>query len=143
MRLRFHSVPLLSMWLRAWARGATFPNLSVFWTKSAECFALTASFLVGYFPPKLGGLLSVRSGTLGRVTVLLYCRLMRLLKYNDRTDQELKRQILGMIELAFAQCHLIQSENREYLIFAESPLLDSLVCRGQYTSNRWRGPVKH
>jgi ubiquinone/menaquinone biosynthesis C-methylase UbiE len=100
-------------------------------------------FLVGYFPPKLGGLLSVPSGTLGRVTVLLYCRLMRLLKYNDRTDQELERQILGMIELAFAQCHLIQSENREYLIFAESPLLDSWVCRGQYTSNRWRGPVKH
>jgi ubiquinone/menaquinone biosynthesis C-methylase UbiE len=82
-------------------------------------------FLVGYFPPKLGGLLSVSSGTLGKVTVFLYCRLMRLLKYNDRTDQELERQVQGMIEVAFAKYRLIQSEKREYLILAESPLLDS------------------
>jgi ubiquinone/menaquinone biosynthesis C-methylase UbiE len=79
------------------------------------------ALLVGYFPPRLGGLLSVPSGTLGKAIVFLYGRLVGLLKYNDRTDQELERQTLRMIELAFAKYRLIQSEKREYLIFAESP----------------------
>lgn len=78
-------------------------------------------FLVGYFPPKLGGLISVPSGILGKAIVFFYGRLVRLLKYNDRTDRELERQTLRMIELAFAKYRVIQSEKREYLIFAESP----------------------
>jgi ubiquinone/menaquinone biosynthesis C-methylase UbiE len=78
-------------------------------------------FLVGYFPPKLGGLFPTPSGTLGRATIFLYGRLMRLLNYNDRTDQELERQTLRMIELAFTKSRRIQSGKREYLILAESP----------------------
>jgi ubiquinone/menaquinone biosynthesis C-methylase UbiE len=78
-------------------------------------------FLVGYFPPKLGGILSVPAGRLGKAVAFLYGRVMRLLNYNDRTDQELERETLQMVELAFTKHHLIQSHKREYLIFAESP----------------------
>jgi len=78
-------------------------------------------FLVGYFPPKLGGILSVPSGGLGKAVAFLYGRVMHLLNYNDRTDQELEREILRMIELAFTKYRLIQSREHEYLIFAESP----------------------
>lgn len=78
-------------------------------------------FLVGYFPPKLGGLVSVPSGARGKAIVFLYGRLMRLLNYSDRTDGELERQTVRGIEMAFAKCRRIQSGRKEYLIFAESP----------------------
>ena len=79
------------------------------------------AFFVGYFPPKLGGVLSVPSSTLGRAIVSLYDCLMRFLKYNDRTDQEFERQTLGMVDLAFAKYRVVESEKGKYLIFAESP----------------------
>ena len=79
------------------------------------------AFLVGYFPPKLGGLLSAPPGALGKAVAFLYGRIIWLLNYNDRTDQHLESEILQMIELAFTECRLIQSNEREYLIFAESP----------------------
>jgi ubiquinone/menaquinone biosynthesis C-methylase UbiE len=78
-------------------------------------------FLVGYFPPKLGGILSVPSGRVGKAVAFLYGRIMRLLNYNDRTDQELERDIVRMIELAFTKYRLVQSHGLEYLILAESP----------------------
>jgi ubiquinone/menaquinone biosynthesis C-methylase UbiE len=78
-------------------------------------------FLVGYFPPKLGGLISAPPGLLGKAVVFLYGRTVRLLKYTDRTDQKLESEILRMIELAFTKHRLIQSHGTEYLIFAESP----------------------
>lgn len=78
-------------------------------------------FFVGYFPPKLGGLFSVPSGRLGRATAFLYERVVRLLNYDDRANQEIEREILRMIEVAFTKQRLIQSHEREYLIVAESP----------------------
>jgi ubiquinone/menaquinone biosynthesis C-methylase UbiE len=78
-------------------------------------------FFVGYFPPKLAGLLSVPDGPSGRALAFLYRWVIRLLKYNDITDQEMERQTLQMIELAFTKHRTIQSGKREYLILAESP----------------------
>jgi len=78
-------------------------------------------FLVGYFPPKLGGILSIPSGRLGKAVVFLYGHAMRLLSYIDRIDQALEREALQMIGLAFAMHRLIPSHQREYLIIAESP----------------------
>ena len=77
-------------------------------------------FLVGYFPPKLGGVFSVPPGPLGKAVAFLYGRIMRVLNYNDRTDQGLEREILRMIEVAFTKYRLIQSHEREYLIFTET-----------------------
>jgi ubiquinone/menaquinone biosynthesis C-methylase UbiE len=78
-------------------------------------------FFVGYFPPKLGGLLSVPAGPFGKAIVFFYGCVMRVLKYNDRTDQEMESQTRRMIELAFTKYRLIQSGESEYLILAESP----------------------
>lgn len=78
-------------------------------------------FFVGYFPPKLGGLLSVPAGPFGKTMVLFYGSVMRFLKYDDRTDQEMESQTLRMIELLFTKYRLIQSGKSEYLILAESP----------------------
>jgi len=78
-------------------------------------------FSVGYFPPRLGGLFSVPRGMPGRAMVFLYGWLMWLLRYNDRTDQELERETLRMIDLMFARYRLIQSGKSEYLILAAAP----------------------
>jgi len=78
-------------------------------------------FFVGYFPPKLGGLLSVPAGPFGKAIVFFYECLTRMMKYNDRTDPEMESQTVRMIELAFTKYRLIQSGKSEYLILAESP----------------------
>jgi ubiquinone/menaquinone biosynthesis C-methylase UbiE len=78
-------------------------------------------FFVGYFPPKLGGLLSVSPSPFGKPIVFFYGCVMRVLKYNDRADREMERQTLRMIELAFTRHRLIQSGKSDYLILAESP----------------------
>jgi ubiquinone/menaquinone biosynthesis C-methylase UbiE len=79
------------------------------------------AFLVGYFPPKLGGLLSVPPGRRGKIVTGLYGFIMRALNYADRTDQELEGEVLRLIKRTFKRYHVIQSHKREYLIFAELP----------------------
>jgi len=78
-------------------------------------------FFVGYFPPKLGGLFTVPTGRFGKAAVSAYGRVIRLLNYNDRADQEMERQTLRMIELAFEEWHCIHSGKGKYLILAWSP----------------------
>jgi ubiquinone/menaquinone biosynthesis C-methylase UbiE len=79
-------------------------------------------FLVGYFPPKLGGLLTIPKGRLGKTIVSLYGRVTRLLNYTDKADQDMERLALRIIETAFSKHYVIQSGKGEYLIFARSPL---------------------
>ncbi len=78
-------------------------------------------FFVGYFPPKLGGLLSVPKGRLGKAIVILYTCVIGLLKYADRIDKEMERETLRMLELAFARARRIESGKDHYLILARSP----------------------
>jgi ubiquinone/menaquinone biosynthesis C-methylase UbiE len=78
-------------------------------------------FLVGYFPPKLGGLFTFPMNWLGNAIVILYGHAIRLLKYNDRIDGEMERRTLEMVKLAFARVRRIDSGIDHYLILAGSP----------------------
>lgn len=78
-------------------------------------------FLVGYFPPKLGGLFSMPTSWLGKAIVILYGCAIRLLKYNDRIDEEMEQGTLRMVNLAFARVRRIESGMNHYLILAASP----------------------
>lgn len=78
-------------------------------------------FLVGYFPPKLGGLFSLPAGRLGQAIVILYERVIRLLKYNDRIDEETERGTLRRFERGFARVRRIESGKDHYLVLARSP----------------------
>ena len=77
--------------------------------------------LVGYFPPKLGGLIAVPDGRLGKAMVLIYRAVIRVLSYDDRVDQQSDREVLRMFESFFAKNRSISSGKHAYLIFAESP----------------------
>ena len=81
---------------------------------------------LGYFPPKLGGIFAVPRNRIGETIVRLYGWLIRLLKYDDRTDHELELETIRMVELKFAEYRLIQSSKTEYLILAESPHYSSI-----------------
>ena len=78
-------------------------------------------FLVGYFPPKLGGLFTIPRNWLGKAIVTLYERAIRLLKYNDRIDGEMEQSTLAMLKLAFARVRRVDSGIDRYLILAGSP----------------------
>jgi ubiquinone/menaquinone biosynthesis C-methylase UbiE len=78
-------------------------------------------FLVGYFPPKLGGLFSIPTSWLGKAIVTLYGCAIRLLKYSDRIDGEMEEGTLRMVKLAFARVQRIESGTKHYLILAGSP----------------------
>jgi ubiquinone/menaquinone biosynthesis C-methylase UbiE len=78
-------------------------------------------FLVGYFPPKLGGLFSIPTNWLGKAIVILYGCAIRLMKYNDRIDEEMERGTLQMIKVAFVQARRIESGMNHYLILAGAP----------------------
>jgi ubiquinone/menaquinone biosynthesis C-methylase UbiE len=82
-------------------------------------------FLVGYFPPKLGGIVSVPSGQVGRAISFLYERFVQFLSYHDRAGHALESEIARMIRPAFREYRLIQSREHEYLILAESPRVTS------------------
>jgi ubiquinone/menaquinone biosynthesis C-methylase UbiE len=77
-------------------------------------------FFVGYFPPKLGGVLRVPNARVAVVFIFLYGWITRMLNYTDKTDRETERQTLRMIDGAFEKSQVIQSEKNEYLILAES-----------------------
>ena len=84
----------------------------------------TGVFVVGYFPPKLGGLVPAPTGSAGRAVAFSYASLMRLLNYDDRVDQHLERQTLEMISRAFTRNRLIPSGRNSHLIVAELPRQD-------------------
>ena len=77
-------------------------------------------FIVGYFPPRLGGLVRVPRGRFGKLLVLLYRGVIQSLNYDDTVDQETSVHALHMIQLAFSSHRIIYSGKNEYLIFAKS-----------------------
>jgi ubiquinone/menaquinone biosynthesis C-methylase UbiE len=87
------------------------------------CRVLTRNgvFFVGYFPPKLGGLISVPNGKFGNVIARLYRCLVEFCRYDDSVGEQTGHDAFRMIEMAFARCRTIPSGKHEYLIFSESP----------------------
>lgn len=86
----------------------------------------TGVFIVGYFPPKLGGLVPAPSGSVGRAVAFSYAGLMRVLNYSDRVDQHLQSQTLEMISRAFKRHRTIPSGKSSYLILGELPRQDAI-----------------
>jgi ubiquinone/menaquinone biosynthesis C-methylase UbiE len=77
--------------------------------------------LVGYFPPKLGGLFSVPSGIFGRTVIALYRFVIRLVNQNDRIDGEMERGLSQMLNRAFVTVRRIKSGKNSYVLFAAAP----------------------
>src|ERR1700737_1067831 len=114
------SPPRLSMWLLAWERGDIFLTLKAFCKKSAEYFGLTASSRLDTFLQNWEDCSASPGACPEGQWFSLYGWFIRILGYSDRTDQELERETLRMIDRMFAKYRLIQSGKTEYLILAAS-----------------------
>ena len=75
-------------------------------------------FLVGYFPPALGGLCPLRDNILGRLLARFYRVIMKLLGYADRADLELEQETINQAKACFGQVETITCEDTRRIIVA-------------------------
>src|SRR5581483_2900745 len=78
-------------------------------------------FIVGYFPPKLGGLFHIPAGQFGEMAMSLYRQVVKVLNYTDKVGEGVELEAFTMINAAFRNCRRIPSSGDEYLLLAESP----------------------
>lgn len=77
-------------------------------------------FIVGYFPPALGGLLHLGNGAWRIMLDRLYQLLTRKLGYSDRTDLSLEPQTIRLLRKKFANVSTVDSGKRWRLIVASN-----------------------
>ena len=58
-------------------------------------------FIVGYFPPKLGGLITVPEGTSGRLLIRIYSALLLPFGYRDNVESKSEHQTLRLMSERF------------------------------------------
>lgn len=78
-------------------------------------------FVVGYFPPALGGAIKVNEGRSGRLLVWLYHRVTRQLGYLDRVDASLERETREEAKKRFTEVSTIPSGLHERVLVARYP----------------------
>ena len=79
------------------------------------------NFILGYFPPKLGGVFRAPDNRWGRILVGLYHKTVLKFGYDDRVDFEIERRTLQAIGKRFEQVRKIGSGEHWYLIMALRP----------------------
>jgi len=79
------------------------------------------TFVLGYFPPKFGGLFYIRNNTLGKLLALIYSRLVNLIGYNDQIHSNFEKGALQSIRKRFQDVQKIKSGKYWYLIHASRP----------------------
>ena len=80
------------------------------------------NFVLGYFPPKLGGLFHIPDNPLGRMLAWSYKKTVRWFGYDDLLDLDLEEQAWQAISNRFDQVHRIESGKHWHLILAHHPL---------------------
>jgi len=79
-------------------------------------------FILGYFPPKLGGFFHVPDKPLGAFLVRLYHKTVRRFGYDDHVGCDLEKRSWQAIAKKFEQVRKIDSGKNWYLILAGRPL---------------------
>jgi ubiquinone/menaquinone biosynthesis C-methylase UbiE len=79
-------------------------------------------FLVGYFPPKLGGLLTVPGGIVGGILVRIYRALLMPFRYQDSVDLESELRAHRLLTTRFVDVSVIQSGTHSRLLEATRPV---------------------
>lgn len=98
-----------------------FTNLEVILDEICRVLSRDAIFILGYFPPKLGGVFHVPENYFGRIMTLLYNTMVNWLGYNDQVDINFEHKTLRAIGERFAQIRKIDSGHHWYLILATNP----------------------
>ena len=78
-------------------------------------------FLVGYFPPKLGGLFHLRRTRFGKLIACLYSKTLLLFGYYDVIHPDLEAQTLQLMRERFNYTSTITSGDDFHIIFGSQP----------------------
>jgi ubiquinone/menaquinone biosynthesis C-methylase UbiE len=79
------------------------------------------NLLLGYFPPKLGGLIHIPHNFWGRMLVYLYNKTVHLFGYDDFADFDLEGKTSLTIRKRFEEVRIIDSGQHWHLIQAWYP----------------------
>jgi len=79
------------------------------------------NFILGYFPPKLGGLVHIPDNRWGRMIVNLYNKMVHWLGYDDTVDFDFGEQTLQTIGKRFDHLQRVVSGQHWHLILACRP----------------------
>lgn len=87
------------------------------------CRTLTPSgdLIIGYFPPKLGGLVAVPHGIFGRLAGAFYSAAVRSLGYTDLVDPGHEEKTIELLHNRSAEVQIIPSGTGCRLIHARTP----------------------
>jgi ubiquinone/menaquinone biosynthesis C-methylase UbiE len=96
-------------------------HLEVVLDEICRVLSKDGNFILGYFPPKLGGLVHIPDSRWGRMIVCLYNKTVHWLGYDDLVDFDLGEQTLETIGKRFDQIHRVVSGQHWYLILACRP----------------------
>ena len=107
----FHALVCLGVWRH-------FIQLEVILDEIGRVLKKDAIFILGYFPPKLGGIFYVPENYWGRIMVILYNTIIHRLGYDDRIDFDLEKRTFRAITKRFASIIRIDSGHHWYLILA-------------------------
>jgi ubiquinone/menaquinone biosynthesis C-methylase UbiE len=77
-----------------------------------------AVFIMGYFPPKLGGIFYIPGNFLGRIMALIYETMVNRLGYIDHVNVHFEQKTLQAIGKRFARIRKIDSGKHYYLVLA-------------------------
>jgi ubiquinone/menaquinone biosynthesis C-methylase UbiE len=93
------------------------------WALDEICRVLKkdGNFVLGYFPPKLGGLLHISENLWGRVLVKVYNHVVRRFGYCDIAGSDLERKTLQALSKRFENVHKIDSGEHWHLLLASRP----------------------
>lgn len=85
-------------------------------------------FIVGYFPPKLGGLVNVPDGIIGRLLIRIYHGLLSPFGYRDNVDPKGENQIRQLINERFDSVATLRSGAHSRLLEGSSPANVATRC---------------
>jgi len=80
------------------------------------------NIFLGYFPPKLGGLIRISDNRRGRMLACLYNSVVRWFGYDDLVDFDLTEKTLQIIVKRFEQVRKVASGRHWHLLLAHHPL---------------------
>lgn len=95
-------------------------------------------FILGYFPPKLGGVLDIPNDRWGRILVDFYHKTVRGLGYEDRVDFELEKRTLQATGKRFEHVRKVNSGQQWHLILAGRPRKNEFWGKVQWQLNHVR-----
>ena len=112
-----HSLQAL-VCLGAWRH---FKHLEVIINEIERVLTKDGHFVIGYFPPKLGGLFHITENSWGRILANVYNNVVRRFGYEDIAGSELERKTMQALSKKFENVHKVDSGEHWHLVMVSGP----------------------